>query len=176
MNTSSRFVVAIHVMAAMALKRGQACKSDELSWSVNTNPVVIRRIIGMLRNAGLVISQTGPDGGSRLGCSPDKISLLDIYQAVEGSELFRFHYAEPNCNCPVGAYVKNCLSSTFNEAEAAMKEVLRRKNLMRLTQEILDCSGISAKLAQGWTIEQVREHYVFREGKLVEKGEKTPSA
>ncbi len=169
MNTSSRFVVAIHIMAALTLKRDRPSKSDELSKSVNTNPVVVRRILGMLRKAGLVDSQTGPDGGSRLARAPEKIPLLDIYEAVEESELFHFHYAEPSCSCPIGAYVKDSLSPIFREAAEGMKSVLRGKHLMTVTKDILDRSGISRKLEQGWTLEQLRDAYDFEQGVLVRK-------
>ncbi len=169
MNTSSRFVVAIHVLAAMALDSDKPLKSERLSRSVNTNAVVIRRILGLLRAAGLVVSQAGPDGGFRLARESRAISLLDIYQAVEEGELFHMHYSEPSCDCPIGAYVQDSLGQVFKDADTAMKKVLRGQTLATVTREILQRSGISEKLDEGWTIDELHRHFSFESGRLVLK-------
>ena len=174
MNTSSKFIVATHIMATLAGKRiacgpDFATKSEFLSHSVNTNPVVIRRILGSLRKAGLVMSQTGPEGGSRLIDTPEKISLLDIYEAVEEGDLFHLHYNKPNEDCPFGANVQGTLCSIMAEAESAMKAVLAEKTLMDVTQDIMDRSGISKLLAAGYTVAQMQEEFAMKTGKLVKK-------
>ena len=169
MNTSSRFVVATHILAALAIKKHQPMKSDLLSWSVNTNPVVIRRILGMLRNAGLVITQTGPEGGSRLARSAERITLLDVYQAVEDGSLFHLHYRSPSQDCPVGTNIQHCLGGVVSEAELAMKKVLASKTVADVAGEILVRSGIMEKISSGLTIEKLEQDYTFRSGKLVKR-------
>ena len=174
MNTSSKFVVATHVMVAMAafkLASGKyrVFKSDFISSSVNTNPVVIRRILGLLRKAGLVVSQTGPEGGSKLAKNPDKITLLEIHDAVEDSCLFHLHYRDPNQECPIGHNIQDALSGVFADAESAIKNVLSKKTLADIARDIMDRSGISKKLAEGFSFDQLRQDFVFQSGKLIEK-------
>jgi len=174
MNTSSRFVVATHVMVAMAafkLASGkyQAFKSDFISNSVNTNPVVIRRILGLLRKAGLVTSQTGPEGGSKLARNPEKITLLEIYDAVEEGCLFHLHYRDPNQQCPIGYNIQDVLSGVFSDAERAIKNVLSEKTVADIARDIMNRSGISQKLSEGLSFEQLTQDFVFESGKLFEK-------
>ncbi|MFQ5637180.1 MAG: Rrf2 family transcriptional regulator [bacterium] len=174
MNTSSRCIVATHVMAAMAVfklatGKFQTLKSDSISASVNTNPVVIRRILGMLRKAGLVVSLTGPEGGSMLARDPKTISLLEIYDAVEDGCLFHLHYSQPSQECPIGYNIQGALGGVFSAAEKAVKKVLAQKTLADIAIDIMERSGISEKLARGFSADEVREKFVFQSGKLIEK-------
>jgi Rrf2 family protein len=160
-------------MAAFKQATGKhrSLKSDFISASVNTNPVVIRRILGTLRKAGLVISQTGPDGGSRLGRDPDRINLLEIYQAVEDGQLFHLHYRDPNQNCPIGGNIQTVLCGVFSKAENAMRDVLSQTTLAQIAQDIMDQSGISEKLASGFTVEELQRDFVFECGRFIPKTE-----
>jgi DNA-binding IscR family transcriptional regulator len=76
--TSSRFATAVHILTLLAYEREEALTSDYIAGSVNTNPVVIRRILKRLAIVGLVISVRGASGGSRLGKPPGDITLLDV--------------------------------------------------------------------------------------------------
>ena len=145
MNTSSRFVVAIHILAGLAiaqlLKKEKCITSELMAESVNTNPVVIRRILSTLRKAGLVASQTGPEGGSRLARAPEQITLLEVYQAVEDGKLFHLHYSTPNQECPIGANINGALAGVLDDAEAAMKDVLVRVTVGDIAREIIGRAG-----------------------------------
>ncbi|MFI9508042.1 Rrf2 family transcriptional regulator [Nocardia sp. NPDC052566] len=124
---NSRLTVAIHVLTWMALvepKRQDVITSDELANSVNTNPVVIRRILGQLRDAGLVSAQRGRGAGFTLARTPDAISLLDVYRAIEPDALFSLHPATPNQACPVGRGIQPVLRGAYQRAEEVMKEEL----------------------------------------------------
>jgi Rrf2 family protein len=63
--------------------------SEEIARKLNTNPVVIRRVLSLLRQAGLVTSHKGPSGGSKLAKSGKAIRLGDIYRAVETVAVLR---------------------------------------------------------------------------------------
>ncbi|GHO51069.1 Rrf2 family transcriptional regulator [Ktedonospora formicarum] len=104
MSANSRFTVALHTLSWMALvaRQREIVTSDQIAASVNTNPVVIRRILGVLEKAHLVIVQHGTGAGWKLARTPEAISLLDVYQAVEQSQLFELHHSQPNQACPVG--------------------------------------------------------------------------
>jgi DNA-binding IscR family transcriptional regulator len=82
MSSSSRFAVAVHVLTLMAWSDDESLKSEQMAVSVNTNPVVIRRMLCDLAEDKLVVSHTGSTGGSRLARKPAQISLLDVYRAV----------------------------------------------------------------------------------------------
>ena len=66
MNNSTRFAVAVHTLTLILQGQGEPVTSEAIAGSVNTNPVVIRRVLGALRGADLVLSQGGNGGGWRL--------------------------------------------------------------------------------------------------------------
>lgn len=117
-----RFAVAVHVLVLLALQRG-GCTSSFIAGSVNTNPVVVRRILGRLRRAGLVASHTGPGGGFALLKDPRRVTLGEVYRAVEGQPLIALHEG-PNPSCPVGRNVGGVLEDVSRRAERAMLESL----------------------------------------------------
>lgn len=121
---SSRFAVAIHILAYLAWRRESVASSSEIARSVNTNPVVVRRIISALREAGLVEVLQGVDGGARLARQPCETSLLEVYQAVEHAPLFSHHPQTPNAGCQVGGFIQATLGEVFVRAENAMRSVL----------------------------------------------------
>lgn len=130
MSTSRRFPTAVHVLVALAWQRSELVSSDVLAQSVDTNPVVIRRLIGRLREAGLVRTETGAHGGATLARSPQQITLADVYEAVEEGPLFQAH--APNTECPIGGSIVQVLETTYGEAEATMLAVLRATTLAQV--------------------------------------------
>ncbi|MDU7476058.1 MAG: Rrf2 family transcriptional regulator, partial [Paenibacillus macerans] len=80
---STRFSIAVHTLSLIAVTPD--CTGDFIAGSVNTNPVIIRRIMGMLKKAGLVEVRPGV-GGAALLKEPDRITLLDVYRAVNVAE------------------------------------------------------------------------------------------
>jgi Rrf2 family protein len=121
---SSRVAVAVHILAYLAWRRGQPCTSERIAASVNTNPVVVRRITGCLRQAGLVQALPGARGGTMLLRDPREISLLAVYRAVEGGEhLFAIH-THPSPHCGIGANIRGVLQGVFSRAHHAMQAAL----------------------------------------------------
>ncbi len=169
MNASSRFVVAIHIMVMVSLSKKEPLKSDLLAESVNTNPVVIRRVLGLLKKAGLVESRSGPIGGSVLARNPKNITLRDIYESVEKEGLFYLHYSDPNQHCPIGANIQKSLRDVFSEAELKMKKVLEGIKLIEVRNDVMIDSGISKFLHLNLSIKEFQAKYEFRYGKLIEK-------
>jgi len=135
---SSRVAVAVHVLAYMAWKRSEAQTSERIATSVNTNPVVVRRIIGALRNAGMVSVQPGVGGGATLAREPGDITLLDVYRAVEdGEELFSLHPSEPSRACNVGGNIRDVLRPIFCRAHQAMEGVLAGVTIADVGGEVM---------------------------------------
>lgn len=157
MNASSRFVVATHILAGLNCARKvqgiTSMTSDFIAESVNTNPVVIRRLLGQLKRAGLVVSHAGSKGGFSLAVPADRITLLDVYRAVDEGQLFHFHYSEPNKACPVGSTIQACLRDVCCEAEAALEGVLGKKSVAQLSEDMMAQpvfqEKVEAAIAQG---------------------------
>ena len=126
MTKSSRFVIATHTLALLANGDGEPMTSEWIAGSVNTNAVVIRRILAMLARAGLVASQEGAKGGTRLAMPAKNITLLAVYRAVEEGDLFASHPQPPNPNCPVGCHIQAALAPTLDAAEEAMAKSLAK--------------------------------------------------
>ena len=127
MRINTRLAVAIHILTLIALDSPNDVPktSENLALSVNTNPVVIRRIIAMLKKANLVDAKSGV-GGATLVRNPKDISLLDIYNAVEANDdsaLFNKH-ENPNQNCYVGAYILDVIDAPLQAAQKAMEDKL----------------------------------------------------
>lgn len=134
---SSRFSIAVHILSLIAVS-SKDCTGDFIAGSVNTNPVIIRRIMGMLKKAGLVDIRLGVGGASLLKDS-DQITLLDVYRAVEvieDGQLFNFH-DEPNLQCPVGRNIEAALRSEMKEAQTAMEQRLAQVNLSQLASQFV---------------------------------------
>ncbi|HEY0715066.1 MAG TPA: Rrf2 family transcriptional regulator [Polyangia bacterium] len=138
MNASSRYTVALHVLTLLAHDGEEALTSEFIAGSVDTNPVVIRRVLAALRDAKLVTSQPGPGGGWLLLRSAKGITLRDVYRAVEADPLFGLHSGTPNPRCPVGGRIQALLLRRYEEARLALE-----KDLERTTIEDL-CKGVRA--------------------------------
>ena len=113
-------------------------KSDFIAQSVGTNPVVIRRLLGQLKSAGLVSTKLGPNGGSFLVNDPKMIRLSEVYNIVEEGNLFHMHYSSPNEVCPVGAHIQEDLVRVLNQAEESFKGVLEKETLFNMVNGIFE--------------------------------------
>ncbi|WP_337098505.1 Rrf2 family transcriptional regulator [Paenibacillus sp. YIM B09110] len=140
--TSNRFAVAVHIMTLLDVSEGERMTSELIAGSVNTNPVVIRRIIGMLSKAGLVTTNAGV-AGAVITRATDQITLLDIYHAVTSpmqDELFAIH-EKPNPNCGVGRNIQTSLERAFNEAQQAMENKLAQITLAEIAGDVAEKIG-----------------------------------
>jgi Rrf2 family protein len=123
MQTSSRVAVGVHMLTLLDHEQGRRLTSEHIAASVHTNPVVIRRIGAMLARAGLVVSRLGTGGGFRLARPVDRISVLDVYRAVEIGGLFA-QRERANLRCPVGRHVQAALAGHLERAERALEHAL----------------------------------------------------
>jgi Rrf2 family protein len=145
MQTSSRFAVAVHILALMAGADDEPIKSDQMAGSVNTNPVVIRRILCSLSRAELVISQTGAAGGSRLARNAGQISLLDVYRAVEEGGVFALHRQSPSRRCLVGGAIESVLKDVLDEVNLAVERALSKTTIEQVLQSLRDRKRVTEK-------------------------------
>src|SRR5258706_432542 len=129
MRTSCRFAMAVHVLAVLAYKEGDRVTSATLAGSVNTNPVIIRRLLLSLQKAKLVETCKGAGAGSRLSRSPQRINMAEIYRSVEDAESFAKPAKKPDSACPVGHCILEALDKVFASAQGAMEKDLAKTTL-----------------------------------------------
>ena len=134
MQISSRFTIGLHILTAIdTFQNEYKVTSDFLAGSIRTNPVVVRRILGQLKKAGLIESSQGV-AGITIPKPLDQITFYDVYTAVEPVEegdLFRFHDS-PNPDCPVGRNIHTLLDGKLREIQDAMEEKMRQYTLADL--------------------------------------------
>jgi len=155
MSTNSRFAVAVHVLSLMAWSGEEPLKSDQVAESVNTNPVVIRRILCELAEAGLVVSQTGSLGGSRLAHDAADTTLLDVYKALECGGVFSLHRQPPSADCPVGVNIETVLGEVLQEVDSAVEQVLEQISINDVVQRLKPCTGTTLDKKNHQKTEQV---------------------
>jgi Rrf2 family protein len=122
---NSRFAVSVHILTVLASKTGQVLTSEVIAEHVNTNPAVVRKLVGALQKAGLVCSKLGPGGGLSLARVAASISLDCIYAALkeEATNLLLPERAmNPNCDFAKG--ILTSLEDTCSKAEQALQTAL----------------------------------------------------
>jgi Rrf2 family protein len=135
MAVNVRLAVALHALAALA-HLDESRTSEALAASVNTNPVVLRRLLARLARAGIVETRPGRDGGFRLARPAGEITIEEVRRAIDGDALFAVHEHPVCAGCAVSRGVKPALASVFAEAEAAAHRALGRVLLSDLLARI----------------------------------------
>lgn len=133
---NSRFAVAVHTLTLIAQGEGEPVTSEYIAGSVNTNPSLVRRILSQLTRAGLTTSQMGTGGGALLARPADRITLRDVYRAVDGGELFALHREQPNPACPVGRNIQALLETRIDAATRALEAELDRTTIADALTEV----------------------------------------
>ena len=137
MGLSSRSAVAIHSLTMLARWEDRSLTSAEIADSLASNPVLVRRILGSLRDAGLVWSTEGRGGGWKLARPAREITLYDAYTAVEAGPILSRHPHPPSEACDVGRHMPAVLEGEFRDAEQAMEARLGRTTIAHLVQQTL---------------------------------------
>lgn len=139
MQFSSRMTIAVHILLAIAeFADKEKTTSTFLAQSVNVHPVIIRNTLGKLKAAGIVHVRAG-EGGATLANDPQKITLLDIFEAVEKEEdLFHFH-EHPNPQCPVGKNMHAILDQRLISIQNVMRKEMRAMTLQDLINDMKRC-------------------------------------
>ena len=141
MQISSRFTIAIHMLTCMETFKGEyKITSDFLAGSIRVNPVIIRRILSQLKDAGMIEVKRGT-GGAAVVKPLNDITFLDVYRAVECIEddtLFHFH-ENPNPDCPVGKNIHNILDDKLVRVQTAMERELQSITLGDVMRDLDRC-------------------------------------
>jgi len=145
MAESCRFAFAVHILAVLAHRRGGGGVTSELlAASVNTNPVVVRRVMSTLRRAGLVCCAKGTGGGATLCRDPETIHLDEIYRAMEPQRSMAANRHRPNLRCPVGRGIKRMLAEVHAAAQEALEASLAERTLADALEHVAPAPSAAA--------------------------------
>lgn len=117
MNLDSRLSSVLHLLLHL-MDAEDAIPSEKLATAMNSNPVVVRRTMAGLRDAGLVTSEKGHGGGWRLSCDPAGTTLLDVYRALGSPRLFAVGNRSDAPTCMLEQTVNRAMDDTFTQAGA----------------------------------------------------------
>ncbi len=135
MNTNQRFAISIHALTLLAGSQSPLT-SEMIASSVDTNPVVIRRVMANLRMHGLVKSKPGAHGGWTLLREPARMGLNEVYQCLREDDVLSIH-SHPNKDCPIGGEIKSVLQNVFDEAQAELEKALGNHTVADVLEDVL---------------------------------------
>ena len=135
MKRNSQLSGVLHVLLHMADREGPMT-SESLAKAMNTNPVVIRRILGGLRDQGYVRSDKGHGGGWTLACDLSQVTLRDIYAALGCPPLLAMTNRTESPGCLVEQAVNAALDQAFRDAEALLLTRLGEVTLGTLSNQL----------------------------------------
>ncbi|WP_349437809.1 Rrf2 family transcriptional regulator [Pararhizobium sp. A13] len=134
MKRNSRLSAVLHALLHMA-ERDRPMTSEELSACLHTNPVVVRRTMAGLREAGLVTSGRGHGGGWMLARTLQEVTMRDIYAALGEPMLFQMGNVTESPGCLVEQAVNHALDDAFRNAEAMLIARLGEVTLATLAED-----------------------------------------
>lgn len=132
---NTRFSTAMHILTLLSKSQDNLMTSDWIAGSININAAIVRKEISVLRNAGLVISKQGKEGGSQLCKSPELIKLSDVFIAINESELMGKKNQNPNPDCPVGKNINQQLDVLYQQVNQQVEDFLSTKTLKDFSQQ-----------------------------------------
>lgn len=135
MRRDSRLSGVLHVLLHMAEAK-RPLTSETLARVLDTNPVVIRRIVAGLRDQGYVQSEKGHGGGWTLACDVSKVTLRDIYTALGSPSLLAIGNRTEAPGCAVERAVNGALNETYQQAEALLLSRLDEITLATLSAAV----------------------------------------
>lgn len=138
MQITSRFTIAVHILTAIDyFGNSETVTSSFLAGSVGANPVIIRSVMGQLKEAGMIASSQGRSGIS-LARDLSEITFYDVYKAVECVDetgLFHFH-ENPNIDCPVGRNIHSAMENKLQAIQDCMEEQMRSITVASVASDV----------------------------------------
>ncbi len=118
------------------IEKGEPMTSEVLAKALDTNPVVIRRVMAGLRDQGYVRSEKGHGGGWTLACDLSRVTLRDIYSALGEPSLLAMGNRTESPGCLVEASVNAALDRSFRGAEEVFLAGLGQVTLAELNADV----------------------------------------
>ncbi|NVJ07050.1 Rrf2 family transcriptional regulator [Myxococcus sp. AM001] len=131
MRRDSRLSVALHVLLHME-DMGPVVTSEAMGRLLKANPVVVRRTMAGLRDAGILTSVKGHGGGWSLARTLDTVTLGDVYEALGTPALFSIGPHDESPGCLVEQAVNDALGKALDQAAALLMQHLRSTSVADL--------------------------------------------
>ncbi|HET6582510.1 MAG TPA: Rrf2 family transcriptional regulator [Nannocystaceae bacterium] len=144
MRRDSRLSVALHVLLHMH-EREEAVSSEVLAEQMGMNPVVLRRTMAGLRDAGIVRSEKGHGGGWALARPLADVTLAEIYDALGTPTLFGLGPRVESPGCLVEQAVNRALTGALEEARALWLARMQGISLADLAKDVRRRGGVRSK-------------------------------
>ncbi|MCQ9636787.1 Rrf2 family transcriptional regulator [Chryseobacterium sp. WG23] len=132
---NTRFATAVHIMTLLAKSPQEWLTSEWIAGSINVNPVIVRKEMSVLREAGLIMSRQGKEGGSQLAKNAELISISEVYKAVKNTEVLGKKNQNPNPACSVGKEINVHLNTLFEETDQLVVSFLGDKSLKEFADQ-----------------------------------------
>ncbi|MEL6736014.1 MAG: Rrf2 family transcriptional regulator [Pseudomonadota bacterium] len=135
MKRNSRLSLALHTLGHMAGQPDRVQTSAEIADHAGTNAVVVRRVLGRLREAGLLVSEKGHAGGWQLARAPSGITLADVYLALDERLVSPAENTDASC-CSVENALHNRVASIMDDVEKNLVDQLSKTTILDVHQPI----------------------------------------
>ncbi|MEL7164735.1 MAG: Rrf2 family transcriptional regulator [Pseudomonadota bacterium] len=129
MKRNSRLSLALHTLSHMANDPARTRTSADIAAHAGTNPVVVRRVFGKLREAGILSSEKGHAGGWRLARPSEGITLADVYLALDERLVAGNTTRIETTDCSVETDLRRCVSDVLEEVELTLVDRLRETSI-----------------------------------------------
>jgi Rrf2 family protein len=141
--TNTQFALGVHLLTLLAGSAPASLSSDEMAGSANSNPVHVRRVLGGLREAGLVTSRPGVGGGWQLAVDPQTTTLAAVWRVVHGDgTVLGLRSADPRC--PIGRSIQASLAAIDRQAAQAVEDELGTTTIAQLVSEAVAGADLRA--------------------------------
>jgi len=132
---NARFATVVHILTMLADNDGEWLNSEWIAESININPVMVRRELGMLQENGLVLTRKGKEGGSRLNRPGADISMADVYALVKNTEVLGRKNRHTNPECPIGKQINAELDGLFVQTDKLVADFLQGITLEKFAKQ-----------------------------------------
>ena len=134
MKRNGRLSLALHTLGHMASDPDRMRTSADIASHAGTNPVVVRRVLGQLRKAGLLVSEKGHAGGWRLARDPNGITLADVYIALDES-LIATDNADDISSCSLEHALHRRVAGVLDDIERSLIERLATTTIAEVCED-----------------------------------------
>lgn len=132
---NNQFPIALHIVGFITASKGQPLTSEKMAAVYGTSPVMLRRVLSKLRQAGLVVTQRGAKGGSVLAREASQISLRQVFEAVREDKPVLPEYST-KCTGAVAPVLGNYLNELLAEAEEALLRKLENVTVAQMDRTV----------------------------------------
>lgn len=138
MQMSSRFTIGVHILAVIDyMSSTEKVTSSVLAGSIGVNPVIVRNVMGKLKEAGIISISQGRSGIT-LAKDLEEVTFYDMYKAVDCVDeegIFHFH-ENPNPECPIGRNIHRAMDGKLEQIQRCMEEEMKRITVADVTRDI----------------------------------------